>query len=192
MIICIYDTETTGLLPKNLQLNANNSNKFPHTVQLSWILYDTITLERRENDFIVKCPVSIPDESTKIHGITNDISYNGYDISEALDFFLDDVKNSDLIVGFNLQYDLSIIEIELFRLNMFDEINMLFSKQIYDVMLKCVNICKISGKYGGYKYPKLSEAYFHFFKKDFQNQHDALGDVIATMDIYKKINKICF
>ena len=190
MLICVYDTETTGLLPKNLQLNANNLNKFPHTVQLSWIIYNTITGERQENDFIVQCPIPIPNKSTDIHGITNDISHNGYDISEVLDFFLDDVKNSDLIIGFNLQYDLSIIEVELFRLNMCDEIDLLFSKQTYDVMLKCVSICKFPGRFGRYKWPKLSHAYVHFFKKDFENQHNALSDVNATLDIYKKINKI--
>ena len=190
MLICVYDTETTGLLPKNLQLNANNSNKFPYTVQLSWVLYNTVTGKRQETDFIIKCPIPIPNESTNIHSITNDISQNGYDISEVLDFFLEDIKKSDLIIGFNLQYDLSIIEVELFRLNMYDEIDMLFSKQTYDVMLKCVNICKFPGRYGRYKWPKLSHAYVHFFKKDFENQHDALSDVNATLDIYKKLNKI--
>lgn len=187
MKVLVWDTETTGLIPKNTSFTATNSNQFPHIVQLSWIVYDTITNKLTEDDYIIVCPIHIPEESSTIHHITDDISQNGYLLSEVLPEFLNDIRRCDLIIGYNLQYDLSMLEIELSRLEMYDEIDLLFSKKWVDVMLECVDICKIEGKYGRYKYPKLSEAYTHFFVEMFEDAHNSLGDVRATLDIYKKL-----
>jgi DNA polymerase III epsilon subunit-like protein len=50
--------------------------------------------------------------------------------------FLEDVKKCDLLVGHNLQFDMHMIEIELFRLGLEDEIDMLYSKSYFDTMMR--------------------------------------------------------
>jgi hypothetical protein len=44
------------------------------------------------------------------------------------------VLQSDLLVGHNLQFDMHMIEIELYRLGLEDEIDMLYSKTYFDTM----------------------------------------------------------
>jgi DNA polymerase-3 subunit alpha len=190
MKVMVLDTETTGLLPKNISLTATNLQMFPHIVQISWIVFDTVTKKTSDDDYTIVCPISIPEEASNIHHITDAISANGYLITEVLPEFLRDIKRCDLIVGYNLQYDLSMLEIELNRLRMFEEVDLIFSKKWYDVMLECVDILKIEGKFKRYKFPKLSEAYIHFFGNMFDDAHNSLGDVKATLDVYKKLTGV--
>lgn len=190
MPIVIFDTETTGLIPKSTPLNGKNLHKFPYVLQLSWIVYNLNTKQTIENDFIIKCPIPIPEESTKIHGITNKMSKNGYNFSEVFDMFLEDIKNCDEIVAHNINFDLNMLEVECFRLDRFSDVDLLFRKKYYDTMLKSVDILKLEGNFGKYKWPRLNECYNYFFGRDFENQHDALGDIRATLDVYKKLRDI--
>ena len=182
MLIMCLDTETTGFIPKNLQLDANTESKFPYILQLSWIVYNTVTKTSTENDFILTCPIRI--QNSDIHGITEAMSANGYDFSEIIDIFLSDVKSCDVLVLHNAQYDFSILEIELFRINREEDTNLIFNKKLYDTMLNSKDVLQISGKYGCYKYPKLSELYIYFFGEMFPDSHNALADVHATLRCY--------
>ena len=191
MTILIFDTETTGLIPKNLYITETTINKFPYILQLSWIIYDSKTEETIEKDFIIKCPIDIPQESINIHGITNEMSKNGMEFSNVFDIFLEDASKCEEIVGHNIQFDLNILEIESYRSNNDQKVEVLFNKNHYDTMLKSVDILKISGTHAGKnKFPRLIEVYRHFFNKDFDNPHNALGDIRATLSIYKKLRNI--
>jgi hypothetical protein len=74
MKVLCFDTETTNLIKKDLT--------DVHILQLAWILYDTETNKQEQNDFVLKVPTKIYNSS--IHGITNEISENGYDIELKL------------------------------------------------------------------------------------------------------------
>jgi DNA polymerase III epsilon subunit-like protein len=171
MKVLCFDTETTNLIKKDLT--------DVHILQLAWILYDTETNSCEQNDFVLKVPVQIKNSS--IHGITTEISDKGYYIEEIIGMFLEDVKKSDLLVGHNLQFDMHMIEIELFRLGLEDEIDMLYSKTYFDTMREGKTYLKER------KYPKLQELYTKLFNKNFQNAHNALFDVKATLQCYLKI-----
>lgn len=173
MKVLVFDTETTNLIKKDLS--------DVYIIQISWILFDTNTYKQEENDYILKVPVKINNSS--IHGITKNISDNGYYISEIIDIFLEDVKKCDVLVGHNLQFDMNMIEIELSRLGLEDEIDMLYSKKYFDTMRE-------GKKYlNDKKFPKLQYLYTTLFKKNFENAHNALFDVKATLRCYLKINK---
>lgn len=173
-IVMILDTETTHI-----------DTKIARIVQLSWILHDTETNEYTENDFVLKVPIKI--ENSHIHGITKEQSDRGYEFSWIVNILLEDIEKCDIMVLHNAKYDFRVIEIELSHLGMDDEIDLLYSKEVFDTMLECINICKIKNQYGKNKFPKLIEAYRHFFGCDFPDQHNALGDIRATFEIYKKL-----
>ena len=171
MRLVVVDTETTNLIKEDIS--------DIHILQLAWILYDTETNSCEENDFVLKVPVQIKNSS--IHGITQQKSENGYAIAEIIEIFLEDLHKCDLLVGHNLQFDMHMIEIELFRLGLEDEIDMLYSKTYFDTMREGKTYLKER------KYPKLQELYTKLFNKNFQNAHNALFDVKATLQCYLKI-----
>ena len=95
MKILVFDTETTGL-PDGYNVPYQQSSRWPHIVQFSFILYD---LEKNkiisESDFIIDVPddVTISEKSIEIHGITKKISRNqGFDIYLAFVIQREDCK----------------------------------------------------------------------------------------------------
>ena len=72
----VFDTETTGL-PQTKIINPDTLHLWPNIVQFSYILFDLSDNDIvRTKDYIVKLPksISIPEDSTNIHGITNQMS----------------------------------------------------------------------------------------------------------------------
>ena len=174
MKLLVFDTETSGLDKIN-----------EHIIQLAWVTYDTITKETTETDFILKIPKKIT--NSHIHRITDEISKKGYNFNQIIGIFLEDVIESDLLIGHNIKFDLDMLQVELSRFDRQDDIDMLYEKPYYDTMLKSVNVCKILGKNRRYKWPKLTELYKHLFNEEFDGAHDAINDVKATLECYKKL-----
>ena len=119
MRILVFDTETTGL-PKSKIMNPDTLNLWPHTVQFSYVIYDTNLNDIVESsDKIVKLKngITIPEDSIKIHGITNEISQkNGTNIESIINEFFSHLRNVDLLVGHNVSFDINMIKVELLRL----------------------------------------------------------------------------
>ena len=99
MRVLIFDTETTGL-PTDKNALYTEHEKWPHIVQLSFVVYDT---DRRKSittqDYIIKIPddVEISEESIAVHGITRSISKRkGVPISLAMEEFQEYLKISDI------------------------------------------------------------------------------------------------
>ena len=73
MRVLVFDTETTGL-PGSRIINPDTLKLWPDIVQFSYVIYDTdlSDIVQSSDDIIrVKDEIIIPEESTKIHGITN-------------------------------------------------------------------------------------------------------------------------
>lgn len=185
--ILVFDTECTSLLPKIKNITKFNVKEFPHIVQISWVIYD-LELKKiiKTKNFIVKCPIHIM--NSQIHGITDDISQEkGVDIGSALTEFVEDMSEIDLLVAHNFAFDTKIIEAELFRLDKNKEIKWKKTKPFYCMMMETIEYCQLEGKfYGSYKYPRLQELHVKLFNCEFQNAHNSLADVNATLKCYLK------
>ena len=179
-VILIFDSETSGLCGKDDNV---------YICQLAWCTYNTKTKRKAEyNNFILNVPIEIT--NSQIHGITTEISRKGYNFDEIIDIFLSDVKESDLIVAHNIQYDLQALEIELTRLERYDDIDYLYNKKYYDTMKESIQLLKIKGKYGKHKFPKLQELHKYFFGSEFEDAHNASADIRATLRCYNELLKI--
>ena len=72
MKVLVFDTETTGL-PTERNASYMDTDKWPHIVQLAFVLYDT---EKNKllaaHDYLIRLPddVTISEESQHIHGIS--------------------------------------------------------------------------------------------------------------------------
>lgn len=176
-----FDTETSGL-PKNYKAPYTDVNNWPRIVQLAWVIADNQGVIS-EHNCIIKTDFLIPEESSKIHGITNEISQSqGQDIQSVLLEFLEALFESDLVVCHNLSFDWSVLRAELLRAHL--DVNI--QKPTFCTMKSTVDYCQLPGPYG-FKWPKLEELYYKCFSEKLENAHNALIDVRATQRVFKKL-----
>ena len=193
MKVIVFDTETTGLFNRKWNIEKDN-DKFPYIVQLSWICYDSYNNKIISiHDHIIKLKegIKIPEESSKIHGITDAISkLRGEDIKTVILEFKRDLMSSDIVVGHNLNYDKVMISVELVRNGMVNCMKRLRKKELYCTMQHSKEICQIykQGKYGPYlKFPSLIELHEYLFNDTPKNLHNSLIDVIITLRCFCKL-----
>ena len=163
----VLDTETTGFYD------------YDRVLQLSYILFNEVqTL--KTFDHYVRIHPSIKIKNSEIHGITNEICKNhGIPINQILDIFCYDLELCKALIGHNLQFDIRMLKSEFKRVSL--NCDLLTCKPIEDTF-----------QLGKQKYPKgtpmkLGDLHRLELKTDMVNAHNALYDVIATMNIYKKI-----
>lgn len=180
----VFDVETTGL-PKRYNASPKLFDLWPHIVQFSWILKQKN--ETCEKSFIIKPDgYVIPEDSTKIHKITNDYAVqHGSPIEEVLEEFIKDCDKADFFVAHNASFDVSVVKATFYRNKM--DLSPIGNKKVFCTMKSTTNICKIPGKYGN-KYPKLEELYFYLFKEKPNNVlHNALEDSRVTLMCYEQL-----
>jgi len=207
MKVLLFDTETTGLIDKKIELHYGNLDKFPHIVQLSYVILDTDNFKHlKMYDRIIKVDnnVLITEETSKIHGITNYISaMEGVNINLALYELLTDIDLIDTIVCHNTEFDLTMLKIEIMRLimnvrtgeNMRDNLrrgidNITNVKGIYCTMKESIDLCNIEreNKRGKYlKYPTLTELHDKLFGVIPKKLHNSLNDVLISLRCFLKL-----
>jgi DNA polymerase-3 subunit epsilon len=173
VIALIFDTETTGF---------KSSTFTPEIVQIGALVQDTDTKRvLAELNVIVTAKNPIPPRVSEIHGITDELNaLYGIDSRGAESMFGLLAQMSDTIVAHNIVFDMGIIK-DAWPV----AYGILSSKVGFCTMVESESIVGLAGSHaGGTKYPKLIEAYRHFYGKDFDNAHDAMADVRACRDVY--------
>ena len=190
MKVLVFDVETTGL-PTKWNPPVNEQEWWPYIVQFSWMIYniDENKVVLTKDKFIkLENGMEIPEESTKIHGITNEMmKEKGLSIKDVLNDFINDFKNSDVTIAHNLKSDKSIVLVECNRNNL--DIN--FEKRGFCTMLYGEKLCGLKrvNKYGRTvsKYPKLIELHNNLFGYEPKNLHNSLYDVAVCLRCYVKM-----
>jgi DNA polymerase III epsilon subunit-like protein len=111
----VFDTETTGLLPKQ-SLEDADRNTFPRVLQVAWLLFDGEgKLIDSHNRFILQ-DQPIPDSSSQIHGIYDaTVLQKGEKHAVVWNDFLTVLENCEYLIAHNIDFDLPVIESELSR-----------------------------------------------------------------------------
>ena len=196
-VIC-FDTETTGL-PEKRNTSIYETSKWPHVVQLSFMVYDDEKKEIvEEYDEIIKIDESIDltPKSVEIHGISRDvISARGVPIVDALNAFKRALNSCDLCVGHNISFDKRLLIVEAIRNKGFDSTDNSYVqfqfKNEFCTMLNSVEVCRIEKLRSDgtiyFKYPTLLELHNHLFKKIPNNAHNSKVDVLICLRCYCKL-----
>lgn len=175
-----FDTETTGL-PKSWKAPMTDLDNWPRVIQLGMALYDADKKLVQEWDLIIKPEgFVIPKDASAVHGITTErAEVEGILLEEAVAQFQDAAKRAKYLIAHNMSFDKNVWGAELLRSgeDFPTELEQLCT------MLSTVNFCAIRGKWGN-KWPKLEELHRKLFKKDFEDAHNALGDVRATANCF--------
>ncbi len=176
----IFDTETTGI-PHNKTAPITDLDNWPRVVQLAWQLHDNSGKLLSQQNYLIKPEgFDIPYKAEQIHGIsTKRALAEGHELRQVLGYLLKDLGNTNVLVGHNIEFDISILGAEFIR-QQIDTENFLKLDKI-DTGIASTDFCKMTGGIGGrLKMPKLVELHEKLFGKDFGDAHDASYDVAAT------------
>jgi DNA polymerase-3 subunit epsilon len=135
---------------------------------------------------------AISPELTAIHGFTTeDCESAGVYIRIAMNMLSQFASRCNMIVAHNIDFDWEMINVESVRLGKpIRSIPCFSNLRQFCTMKSSEGICKIPGKYGKYKWPKLRETYSHLFGCEPEKQHDAVGDVETCMKCFFEIRKL--
>lgn len=190
MKLLIFDTETTGLPRSKIPANIEPNN-WPHIVSISWIILDSDTnqIEKQKSYIVKPAGWTIPEDSIKIHGITQDQALaKGIELSKVIGEFL--AEQSDVLVAHNLEFDINVLynaiqwDLEL----PFKKLN----KKMICSMELSRSICNIKSLFGKPKAPKLSELYEHVFKRtpNKESLHNSMYDVLILTEIIQHCDEL--
>jgi DNA polymerase-3 subunit alpha len=175
-MIIVFDTETTGLLAPM----AADVNHQPYLVEffgmkLNW---DFETLEVL--NFRCRPPIMIPEEATKIHGITNeDVSHCKRFAEHFLElgnFFL----GTKVAVGHNLMFDTMVLHWELARIGRVTS---------FPWPMRQICTAEISQQNKGFR-QNLTDLHIELFGVGFTDAHSASADCATTSKCFiEMVNK---
>ena len=183
-MILFFDTETTGKADFRAEPDAPHQ---PRLVQFAALICEDDGEEVQSARLIIKPDgYTIPAEASAIHGITTERALAvGVDCSVARHIYRRFWNAASMIVAHNIQFDLLIMDGELFRAaggrKAWGE-----TRDTVCTMHAMTPVCKLpnTNGYSDYKWPKLQEAFKHAFGKEFDGAHDAMADVRACRDVY--------
>lgn len=181
-----FDTETSGMIQKELPLDHPEQ---PRLVQLAALLTDADLVVQSEIGLLVESEGTKFDPgAVRVHGITEERADRfGVPLLLALVTFHHLTKRAEVVVGHNVDFDLSVMATQYLRVG---RPNPLEALRRECTMEKAKPICGLESRRGpGLKPPTLSEAYRHFFGRELENAHDALADTRACLDVYRAIVK---
>lgn len=189
MKLLVFDTETSGL-PKHKYSSIYKTSEWPHILQLSYIVWDLDNNEiiAQENDYIkIRTYIKISQESYNVHKISKEfLEKNGISMTIAINKFIEHMKHCNIVVGHNVEFDQKMMNVECYRRSI--EIEW---KPEFCTMKNSVDICKIEkvnlNNETYFKYPTLNELHVYLFKKEPNNLHDALTDIMICLRCYCKI-----
>jgi len=188
----IVDTETSGLFDFSKPADAEGQ---PRLAEIALIDLDAdLNEERRYREFI-KPDGWVIDRSAAAPGrelphayTTEMLLERGVPVADALIEYAARVAEDRVVVAFNAQYDTKIMRGEFRRAGRDD----LFEKtRNICTMRALTGVCKIPRASGsGYKFPKLIEAYRHWFPHgEPPDLHSAMGDAEACLAIFRKMRQ---
>lgn len=180
----IFDTETTGL-PRDWKAPPSALHNWPRIVQLAWQLCDQNgEIHDQENLIIYPDGFEIPEDSSRIHGITTAQAKSaGIPLVEALMRFQLAASRARSLVAHNIAFDEPILQAELIRCKL-PSMNL----QGICTMKSTVQLCKIKNRFG-YKWPNLTELHEKLFEAKFDGAHDASVDVEMCKKCFFELKK---
>ena len=191
-----------GTLPidTDLEIWKEKSQFWPRIVQLSYVFYDVDTQNTKFEDMYIELPVKFtsPEYLSSVHPITKTAIQNSLNsneritIEEAINKFMLDFNNADIIVGHNVAFDINMLLSECILANKIDFFQQIvLSKtehKLYCTALESTNLLKIFEQKNPnlYKTPGLNQAYYLMFGYPPKQTalHNALIDVVVCFRVF--------
>lgn len=186
-MILFVDTETTGL-PRDYRSPSSDTANWPHMVTISWLVMADADKTIAARNYIRRPDgFDIPEQASAIHGVTTEIAREqGVCVDDILGRLLLDLRYCDTVVAHNAAFDQAIIEAEFHRRG--SPVRPVFERTKIECTMQIGTIvCKIPGRYSGFKWPNLTELHQHLFGEGIADQHTSTADVLACAKCYWKM-----
>lgn len=162
-VMIAFDVETTG---KNAETDQ--------IIEISMCLYEA----GDEKKFLrlIKPDVAISPGAERVHGITMEDLEDAPSFSEVADEILEFLNSADVIVGYNVRFDIRFIEKEFARVGMtiqLDEKLVVDPFRIWQAM----------------EPRSLEDAHLRFVGSEMENAHSAEADVQAAVRVLRGIRE---
>lgn len=197
-MITFFDTETTGL-PKDWKAPVTNLDNWPRVIQLAWMTTDLKGNILDQRELLIKPDGwEIPVEQFWIdHGFSTAINLEkGHEMGHVLADFVSNLNQSEYLVSHNMDFDHKVLGAEMLRYKV-------TGKRLLKICTKeaSTDWCKIPFFNSGhrssysrmaqrYKWPRLEELHGKLFGCDFDNKHQAGGDVAALAKCFFELVRI--
>ena len=194
-MILFFDTETTGF--NNPRMPAGHECQ-PHLVQLAMILMDLDGSERASVSLIVNPGVPIPEDASRVHGITDPVAEKwGVAPEMAVRLWGSFALRAHQLVAHNIDFDIQIMQTALHRIAKGDPVTDLGAFSHFCTMRAATPIINlpptarmVAAGFNKPKPPKLAECVRHFFGEDLAGAHDALVDVRACARVFFHLHSL--
>lgn len=180
-----FDTETSGLPRRDLP--AGHPEQV-WVVQLAAVLSEEVRVYASFNLVLRADGRSISPEAAAVHGYTTGLCDRvGANEAVALEMLFALVSSADVLIAHNRHFDMEHIENIAVRQQMVRPGGL--GKPGICTMYAGTELCKLPGRYGRWKWPKLEELHQHLFGEDIEGAHDALVDVMAVRRCYYEMRR---
>lgn len=185
MLDLVFDTETTG--KANFKRPVNDPIQ-PRILQFACILAEGNNVLSKLS-CLIEPEVATSAEAEGIHGITRAMLDScAIPFSSIIPTLRSMVGVCDNLVAHNLSFDFFMLQVMHFNSN--TPSTFWKAPKHICTMKTATPILKLHSPWGGYKWPRLEEAYLHFMGVPFKRgNHDALEDTLACWEVLKKLRE---
>ena len=172
MIVCIFDTETTGLIENHMR----KLDQQPEVIEFAGVLADWDLLNVKEQyESFVRPSQALPDKTREVTHLSDDDLKSAPVFRDIADRVQGLIAGADIVCGHNLSYDMEIIDLEFERLG---------RTFVWPTTRICTveQTIHISGNR-----IKLSDLYRMLTGQEHRDAHRAMPDVLATLVCLKGI-----
>jgi len=163
----IFDTETTGLR------NHILSKEQPFITEFCGCILDTATGGESWHEWLVKPPISIPNEVTSITGIDDALVKECPSFCEVAEDVRHIVEGADSLVAHNLAFDLDMLRFE-------------FDRCGEPLVFPAHRICTVEASlHIKGRRLSLADLHEHLFGEPHKEAHRARPDVEALVRVFK-------
>jgi len=179
-----FDTETSGVF--NFKKPDHKATDFPWIVQVGAVLAEEGISYAELNVIIQPNGRTISEGAQKVHNIPVTLAERtGVSEHLAAHMMKELIQQANKLVCHNWQFDSRLVRGLFHRTSLAD--TLITNSKCYCTMLGTTALCKLPGRYGKYKWPKLQELYQFLFNENFVGAHDAMFDIKATMKCYYEL-----
>lgn len=184
-MILFFDVSAISKV-KNWKAEPTDTDNWPRMLHLAWQMYDD---ERKlvsfGNKIIKSDNQKITANVAKSTGVTQkQMTEDGVDLNSALLEFNEEVNKAKTIISFNWKYNASILLCEYKREKIKTDLDV---KDSFCLMHESTYYCKLPSRYGGFKWPTLTQLYAKIYQAKLEGINQADTDVIACASCFYKL-----